>query len=428
MIFFSKIGKKITDNIDPIEKSPMDYITLNNEAPNLTFDVISPTHVLDVIKQITPKKSCDKDGISNFLIKFVSLEISTPLAHIFNLSLTLGIYPSEFKTSRVVPIFKNGDNLSCDNYRPISLVSSIAKVLDKIVAVKLTNHLELNKLLYPYQFGFQKKSSTEHNLVHLTNFVSKALNDGKYCIGIFLDFKKAFDVVSHEILLKKLEKLNITDITLGWFKSYLSSRKQIVDIDGTFSDIAYINISVLQGSTLGPILFLCFINDLHKATNLFTLLFADDTCALACHNNLKELVTFCNTELQKISYWITANKLAVNVKKCKYILFHNKGKKFQTEDLKVVFNQNEIGKDENPDKITIMDRIFTNNPIIEDRSYKYLGISLDENFTLNSHFDNICKKLSRGLFCLRRARNNLNSKAQDPFTLPYFIHTFYTVH
>ncbi len=197
----------------------------------MKFDNLSPSVICEIIKNMPNKKSCDIDGISISLLKSVRNEISTPLAHIFNCSLKTGIYHKKFKTSRIIPIFKAGDPSKCDNYRPISLVSSLAKILDKIVAIKLTNHLELNKLIFPYQFGFQKRVSTEDNLLHLTNFVSTALNENKYCIGIFLDLKKAFDVVSHDILLDKLNKLGINEVELQWFKSYLNNRKQAVDIE-----------------------------------------------------------------------------------------------------------------------------------------------------------------------------------------------------
>ncbi len=406
--FFSEIGQKIAGNI---EQSSIDPLSFSSPPPNtyeLLFDKISPIHVADLIKSMPNKTSCDIDGLSCVLLKSVAAEICTPLAHIFNLSLTNGQYPEKFKTSRVVPIYKNGDKLSCDNYRPISLVSSIAKILDKIVAIKLTNHLDLNKLIYPYQFGFQKKVSTEDSLLHLQNFVSTALNEDKYCIGIFLDLKKAFDVVSHDILIKKLEKIGIKNNCLKWFKCYLSGRKQMVDINGTYSSPAEINISVLQGSILGPLLFLCFINDLPNSTKLFLLLFADDTCALSSNKNLPDLINFCNVELQKIANWLTANKLAVNVSKCKYILFHNPNKRIDA-NLCLNFNFNEMGGVEDPNKIWKMNRVYTKNTNVEDRVYKYLGVLIDENFNLNIHFDNICKKLSKGLFCLRRAKNIINT-------------------
>ena len=169
--------------------------------------------VRNTISNFKSKTSQDIDGISNKLLKAISNEICTPLAHIFNLSLNQGIFPSKLKTSRTVPIFKSGNSELCDNYRPISLLSSLSKVLEKIVSIQLVNHLELNNLLYEHQYGFQPKKSTEHNLIHLTNHILAALNEKKYCIGLFLDLKKAFDVCSHPILLKKLKKYGIVGTT-----------------------------------------------------------------------------------------------------------------------------------------------------------------------------------------------------------------------
>ena len=409
--FFSKIGQKISDSISKTETDPLSLIKTDPNTPTLNFDEITPTHVNDILKQICPKKSVDIDGISNFLLKQLKDQISTPLAHIFNISLKKGVYPEKFKISRVIPIYKSGDHLLADNYRPISLISSIAKILDKIVAIKFTNHLEINKLLYPFQFGFQKKASTELNLLHMTNFIGSALNDNKYCIGIFLDLKKAFDVVSHKILLKKLKHFGITGTTWEWFKSYLSKRAQKVEINGQLSKLADITISVLQGSILGPILFLCFINDLPNISKLFLLLFADDTGCLAADSNLPNLIKFCNEELQKIANWMVANKLAINVNKCKFIIFHNRGKNIDLGDLTVHINMNEIGKDPDPEKIIPLGRINSQDPNPENHTYKYLGILLDENFSLNSHFEYISKKLSKGLFCLNRAKNILPSKS-----------------
>ena len=151
-----------------------------------------------------------------------------------------------------------------------------------------------------------------HNLVHLTNFVSKELNEKKFVIGVFLDLKKAFDVVNHSILLKKLNPLGLNGRVLDRFTS---CRSQCVDINGQLSKEKSINISVLQGSILGPLLFLCFINDLHTVTNLLTLLFADDTAGLKSGFNLNLLIEEVNDEINKIANWFRANKRSVNVHK-----------------------------------------------------------------------------------------------------------------
>jgi hypothetical protein len=166
----------------------------------------TPAHVKKVGASFQPKISCDINGQSTKMIKTISNEISVPLAHIFNLSLSQGIFPDKLKNCRVIPIFKAGDQMDVDNYRPISLLSSISKVLEKIVAEKLIYHLLSNNLIYQHQYGFLPKKSTEHNLLHIVNFITRALNEGMYCMGVFLDLRKAFDVCSHEILLKKLKK------------------------------------------------------------------------------------------------------------------------------------------------------------------------------------------------------------------------------
>ncbi len=174
----------------------------------------------------------------------------------------------------------------------------MSKVLEKIVAEKLLFHLTSNDLIYTHQYGFLPKKSTEQNLMHILNYVTSALNDGMYCIGVFLDLKKAFDVCSHTILLAKLKRMGICDTALTWFKNYLSGRSQRVNIGDELSDPLDINISVMQGSILGPILFLCYINDFWTATNLFSVLFADDTTCLSKGKNLSELTAFVNIELK----------------------------------------------------------------------------------------------------------------------------------
>jgi hypothetical protein len=184
-------------------------------------------------------------------------------------------------------------------------VGRMDEVLEKIVAKKLLDHLLDNKLLYVHQYGFLPNRSTEHNLLQIVNYITQALNEGNYCIGVFLDLRKAFDVCSHEILLKKLEKMGVCGVALTWFKNYLAGRTHFVDIDGNRSDALSIDISVIQGSILGPILLLCYINDFYSATSLFSVLFADDTTGLGKGKNLQDLTLYMNSELQKIGLVLT---------------------------------------------------------------------------------------------------------------------------
>ena len=167
------------------------------------------------------KSSTDANGISAKILKAIKYQISEPFSHLFSLSVSTGVFPSKLKTSKTIPIFKAGDHTSCDNYHPISLLSSLSKILEKIVANSLVNHLEINNLLYDNQYGFLRGRSTLHNITKLTSKISQDLNDKKFVIGIFLDLKKAFDTVSHDILLSKHKKLGISGTPLKWFTSYL---------------------------------------------------------------------------------------------------------------------------------------------------------------------------------------------------------------
>jgi hypothetical protein len=226
-----------------------------------------------------------------------------------------------------------------------------------------------------------------------------------FCIGVFLDLRKAFDVCSHQILLSKLEKMGVTNTALNWFKNYLSERSQIVDINGALSDSLNLDISVIQGSILGPILFLCYINDFWSATSLFTVLFADDTTGLGKGKNLKELTTYVNIELQKISNWFRSNKMAVNAAKTKFIVFRTRGKVINPLDCHLVFNSNEIGQPEDPALIYDIERIYNDGPT---KSFKLLGVLFDEYLSFDAHISSLCSKISKSLFCINRIKNFIN--------------------
>jgi hypothetical protein len=392
--FFTKAGQDISDSVPPVHMQPEDYINYDREIPSLNLANTTPAHVKKIIRALAPKFSCDVSGVSTKMIKLVGDEICIPLSHIFNLSLHSGKFPTRFKQCRVIPIFKNGSRLECDNYRPISLLSSISKVLEKIVAEKLINHLLTNDLLYNFQFGFLPKRTTEQNLLHIVNYISGALNENKYCIGVFLDLKKAFDVCSHEILLKKISKMGITGVAYTWFNSHLSGRSQCVDISNNYSDFIELAISVIQGSTLGPLLFLCYINDFWTATSMFSVLFADDTTCLSKDHDLKNLISYVNTEMQKIANWFRSNKMALNVSKTKYIIFRTHRKPIDANDCNIVYNSTEIGQPNNPNLMFPIQRIYNNGP--ED-SFKLLGVYFDEFLSFDKHISHLCSKISKSL-------------------------------
>ena len=307
----------------------------------------------------------------------------------------------------MVPIFKSGDPTNVDNYRPISLVKTFSKILEKLVCTKLVNHLELNNLIFKHQYGFLRRKSTEHALLQVFNYVSEALNKNNYCIGLFLDLKKAFDVVPHDILLNKLKLLGIVDTAWNWFASYLSDRKQIVDINGTTSHPSNLDISVIQGTSLGPILFLCFINDLPNATLLLSILFADDTTCLDSDPNLSILIQRFNTEIQKMADWFKANRMALNTSKTKFIIFHTKGKKINLDGNTLVYNDNPVNSPQNPQKIFPIERIHSLHPDKKYRSFKLLGVLLDEHLNLNANTDFLCSKLSKSIYFINRAKHFL---------------------
>jgi hypothetical protein len=357
---------------------------------------------------MSPKQSCDVHGVSSKMVKFIGNAIAIPLAHIFNLSLTSGKFPSKLKQCRVIPIFKSGNSSECDNYRPISLLSSISKVLEKIVADKLIHHLISNNLLYLHQYGFLPKRSTEQNLLQIVNYIATAINENMYCVGIFLDLRKAFDVCSHSILLKKLSKMGIVGKAHEWFSSYLNGRSQCVDIGGNLSDFLDLDISVIQGSTLGPLLFLCYINDFWRCTSMFSVLFADDTTSLAKGPILADLIKFVNGELQKMANWFRANKMSVNASKTKYIIFRTPTKHVDETVCNVFYNSTEIGTPDDPTLISPIERVSYNSP---ESSFKLLGILFDEHLSFKPHIDMLCSKISKSLYCLSRVKNFVNSES-----------------
>jgi hypothetical protein len=259
------------------------------------------------------------------ILKLIHQDISFPLSNIINLSFTKGRFPSTLKLSKVIPVFKKGSPLESSNYRPISLLSNIEKIFEKLMHSRLLSFLDSHSIIYCRQYGFRKSHSTIHALINIVERIRQCIDKGHAAVGVFVDLTKAFDTVDHSILLSKLSHYGVRGITNCWFKSYLASRSQFVSISNCKSELKSILHGVPQGSVLGPLLFLLYINDLHEAIKFSEVnLFADDTTLFQFGASLKSLSDNVNTDLSLLSDWLNANKIALNASKTEYVLFKSR--------------------------------------------------------------------------------------------------------
>ena len=267
----SEINSQSFDNEDPLS-----YVKQHVDR-SLFLNYTNSSEIFEVICKLDNKKSSGFDCISNNILKSSNIIISPYLEVLFNSCIYHGIFPDVFKIAQVIPLFKGGDKENCNNYRPISLLPAIGKLLEKLLFVRLTNHLNSYDILSKHQYGFRQNHSTELAVNDIHEKLLHNLDKGLNSCTVFLDLAKAFDSVDHSILIRKLCKYGVRGIALQLFASYLSNRCQFVKTNGVKSSLQYISYGVPQGSILGPLLFLIFINDLPEATNLYVKLFADDT-------------------------------------------------------------------------------------------------------------------------------------------------------
>ncbi len=259
--------------------------------PNSIFiDKVDESEVKNLIKSFDVNKTTGPFSIPPKIPNLISDSISNPISKIANLSFATGVHPYKLKTSKVIPIFKSGSKILTCNYRPISLLSNLYKIIDKLVFTRVHSFLEKENVIYKQQFGFRPKHSTTHALINITERIRRALDNSKFACGVFIDLQKAFDTVNHDILLQKLHKYGIRGQIYQWFKSYLTNRLQYVSILGFDSAKLPIKHGVPQGSVLGPLLFLLYINDIHNSIRYSdTYLFADDTNLLNINKSIIKL-------------------------------------------------------------------------------------------------------------------------------------------
>ena len=378
--YFASIGKNLAEVIPPSTKHFSEYLGTQNSSSIF----LAPTYreeILDIVSNLNNKKSPGHDDINNFILKGVISSIIDPLVHIFNLSLSSGQVPAGMKIAKVIPLFKNGDKLSVNNYRPISLLSTLSKVLEKIIYIRTIKFLKLHNIFSNFQFGFREKHSTIHALLNFIDKVAHAIDKFSHLVGIFLDFSKAFDTIDHEILLYKLSHYGVRGKALEWFRSYLSNRQQYVFLNGHASSMQDIKFGVPQGSLLGPLLFIIYINDFCRSSDVLSfILFADDSNLFFSHNNPYTLVSTINAELDKVTQWIRANKLSLNLQKTKYMVFSNS---LNTLPINIVFD---------------------NTPLENVSHTKFLGLIVDNKLSWKYHIDKICKTISRNIGIINKLK------------------------
>ena len=260
----------------------------------------------------------------------------------------VGKFPDLVQISKVLPIYKKDDDSLFSNYRPISLLPSVSKIFERAIMIQLMEYLEDNKLIHSNQYGFRKFHSTEYAALHLVDYLNYEMDSRRTPVTIHSDLSKAFNCLSHFILLDKLRFYGINEMAYNLIKNYLENRKQFVQFDSYSSKMKSIDKGIPQGSILGPLLFLIYINDIPNSSNFLNfLMYADDTMLHCCLEDIEdENKEFrINQELQHVQDWVKINRLSLNVKKTKYMMFHKHNKIVEHLDLHV--NNNAIEKVDN---------------------------------------------------------------------------------
>ena len=365
---------------------------------------ISENYVSHVLCSLDVSKATGLDGISARFLKIGSPAISKPLAKIINLSIQQGKYPNQFKIAKVTPIFKKGSKYDRNNYRPISILPVLSKIIEKHVSDSLKKFLEDNKLLHTHQSGFRSNHSCETALTALVDEWIHAVNNNKLVGTIFLDLTKAFDLVNHSILIDKLKCYNVSVSAVKWFESYLTDRSQKVCVSGKFSNSLKISSGVPQGSVLGPILFILYINDVpFHLQQSSTDMFADDTTITVKGESLLDIKSQMQSELHVVEDWCKHNAMILNAQKTKAMCISASNKV-----------QNQI-------KSAAVQLSLNNTKIEYTENEKLLGIQVDCTLRWRNQIEQTLKKCNSQLYLLLRIKQFLNIHMRKLFFNAYIL-------
>lgn len=388
--YFSTVGQSLVDDLMKNNKDFNDtsYRSFydNPVVDSMFTNPVSAYELARLIDNLNTSKSAGPDNIGPKIIKEMSSLFIEPLLHIYNLSLSTGKIPDQLKIAKVIPIYKKGDACQTCNYRPISLLSIFDKLLEKIVHKRLLSHLQKHNVLYQYQFGFRKNHSTTLALIDVIDNIYKYLDNNEITIGIYLDLKKAFDTVNHDILLDKMYNYGIRGVVHDWFRSYLSDRQQYTIVNNTESRSMKINCGVPQGSVLGPLLFLIYINDIRNAIPDENIkLYADDTNLFIHGVDRKYVFEKANMYLKLLNKWFLGNKLSLSLDKTCYTVFGLK----DDSDCNIQYKGIKINR---------------------VPSCRYLGVIIDEKLKWTEHIDYVYNKLIKFVGIFYKLRGKLPSQ------------------
>lgn len=344
--------------------------------PSMDIIVISSEGIRSIINKLKISSSCGCDGITTKFLKNTAEYSSLILERIFTQSLLTAVLPNDWLINRVVPLHKSGTTHDPGNFRPISLTSVPCKILEHVIYSHLIKFLQDNDFFTPAQHGFRKQYSCETQLLLFTNDLHISLDSGTITDCIFLDFSKAFDKVTHSLLLHKLSLLNIDSYVLAWIRSFLTNRSQYVSANNFDSSTTPVRSGVPQGSVLGPLLFLIYINDLPNNISSTMRLFADDCVIYRQISNNNDITTL-QTDLTNVLNWCKLWQMELNVSKCK--------------SMRISRNT------------TACPNYFLNSTVLDPvPSYKYLGVHITNNLSWKHHINSVTCKANRVLGFMRR--------------------------